>query len=225
MADTAIFSELSDWSEYSKIFIAVLALVSPPVIVPLFLGVMGDSTRADKIAAARVGAAGFAVVTILLTFFGQDALALFGISIGAFKFVGGILTMLLAADMMRTENFAAVAPRREAGAGWLSIGVVPLTIPILAGPGAISATVIFASEHNTIAHKVLMTAVLLGISAYIAVMLTIAAGRERLFGPVFTVVVNRILGLIVLAVAIEFIMDGISEHFPILKTVHQSAGS
>ena len=222
MSGTAIFSEFANWTEYTKILITIFALVSPPVIAPMFLGVMGERATADKIGAACVGAVGFAAITIMLTFFGQPVLALFGISISAFKFVGGMLIMLLAVDMMRTESFAAVAPRREADAGWLSIGLVPLAIPVLAGPGAISATVIFASEHDTAGHKLLMTAVLLTVAVYIAAMLIFAAARNRLFGPILSVVINRIMGLIILAVAIELIMDGIAEHFPILKAVHQS---
>ena len=71
-------------------------------------------------------------------------------------------------------------------------------------------------------HKTLVTAVLLVIMIYIAAMLCFAAVTKKLFGRVFSTIFNRVMGLIILAIAFEFIMDGIAAHFPILTTVHQS---
>ncbi len=222
MLDDAVFSELPNWNEYVKIFIAVFARVSPPFIVPLFLGVVGERPLNERIGIALVAAAGFAVTMIVFTFLGHGLLELLGITLGAFRFAGGVLLMLLALKMINTDQVSGEG-MGDSKASWVSLALAPLAIPILAGPGSISTIVIFASQHDTMAHKWVVSGVVLVNAVYIAGLLCFVAVTKSLFGRVFTSIFSRLMGLMVLAIAFEFIMDGLASHFPILKAVHEVA--
>lgn len=220
MLDQSGWNELQDWSEYTKIFVGVFARVSPPFIVPLFLNLAGERPLREKIGVALVAAVTFLAVMVFFTFFGEVLLAAFGITMAAFRIAGGFLLFLLAIDMIRSGTVTP-GPAARPTESWLALGIVPLGIPILAGPGAITTIIIFSDMHGgSMAHKLLVTGVLLVIALYIVVTLAIAAATRHLFGPLVTTVFNRLMGLIILAIAVEFILDGVAAHFPGLETVH-----
>lgn len=219
MFDSFDWSELQNWNEYTKIFIGVFARVSPPFIVPLYLNIAGDRSFNEKIGVALIGAATFAVTMVFFTFYGQAMLNAFGITMAAFRIAGGFVLFMLALDMVRSGS-SDVGPAKAPDESWPLLGIVPLGIPILAGPGSITTIIIFSDMHDGPSHKLLVTGVLLLITVYIAVMLCIAAATKNLFGPLLSKVFNRLMGLIVLAIAVEFILDGFAAHFPELQTVH-----
>jgi len=97
---------------------------------------------------------------------------------------------------------------------------VPLTIPILAGPGAISAVVLFATNHDGISHRIVTALVLLAVALTVWVQLRLAIAADKLITPNMALVFNKVMGLLVAAIAFEFIMDGIAGHFPDLNTLH-----
>ena len=220
MLDQFNWTELQNWNEYTKIFIGVFARVSPPFIVPLFLNVVGERPFGEKIGVALIAAVTFAVAMIFFTFYGEALLYAFGITMAAFRIAGGFLLFILALDMIR-QGAVKAEPGKRPNENWLALGIVPLGTPILAGPGAITTIVIFSDMHEEASHKLLVTGVLLLITLYIAVTLTIAAATKNLIGPLMSTVFNRVMGLIILAIAVEFILDGFAAHFPGLATVHQ----
>ena len=220
MLDAIDWSELQNWNEYTKIFIGVFARVSPPFIIPLFLNLAGDRPAREKLGVALVAALTFLVTMPFFTFYGEALLNAFGITMAAFRIAGGFLLFLLAIDMIRSGSPQA-GPEGSHTESWLALGIVPLGIPILAGPGAITTIVIFSDMHDgSVSHKLLVTGVLIVIALYIAVTLALAAATRHLFSPLVSTVFNRVMGLIILAIAVEFILDGFAAHFPGLATVH-----
>jgi multiple antibiotic resistance protein len=205
------FGELSAWPEYARIFLGLFALVPPPIIIPLFLGVMARRGAPDMLAAARVGAIAFLATTTLFAFFGDFVLGVFGIGLPAFRMAGGFLLLMIALDMIRAAPDKA-APDAYRDGSAVALGIVPVAIPILAGPGTISAVVLFAAEHEGVTHKILMTLVLIAVSAVTYLVLRFAALSNRLFTPGMTLVFNKVMGLIVCAIAFEFIMNGIAAY-------------
>ena len=212
--------ELANWPEYVKVFVGVFALVPPPIVIPLFLGVMAARSVEEKKAAAGVAAIAFAVTMGVFTFLGDAILAVFGITLAAFRLAGGFLLLLIALDMIRSNPHADIGDDGKPSSSVLALGIVPITIPILAGPGAISAVVLFASDHEGISHRIVVSSVLVAVALTIFVMLRLAAVSDRLFTESTTVVFNKVMGLIVAAIAFEFVMDGIAGHFPQLTTIH-----
>lgn len=215
------WSELGNWPEYSKILIAVFALVSPPIVIPLFMGVVAGRPMPEKIATGYIGALAFGVTMWAFIFFGHAILDLFGITIPAFRIAGGILLMLIALSMMQAEAPENVADTDEArSTSVFAAAVVPLAIPILAGPGAISTVVVFSSVHEGIEHQILVAGVILVLVIYLAILFRILAATGSLIGRNTTIIFNKVMGLIICAIAVEFILDGIAGHFPGLNTIH-----
>ena len=217
--------ELANWNEYTKILIGLFALVSPPIIIPLFLGIVSDLTTSEKRQVANAGSIGFGITMWVFIFFGGGLLDVFGISIEVFKIAGGFLLFLIALDMLRsevpTEN-SSERPKAHRIYSAFATGIVPLAIPILAGPGAISSVVVFANIHEGIEHKILVSAVILTLAAYLIIILNITAVSEKLIGRNVTIIFNKIMGLVICAIAFEFILDGIAGHFPQLETIHDT---
>lgn len=216
------WAELGNWNEYSKIFVALFAMVAPPIIIPLFLGIVSGRSLADKRKIAFAGAIGFGITMWVFIFFGAAVLDVFGISLPAFRIAGGFLLFLIALDMMRAEPPEDMAKTDSAIAkSAFTAGIVPLAIPILAGPGAISSVVIFTNEHAGFAHQILVSAVILTLVIYLIVILNIIALSEKLIGRNATIIFNKVMGLIICAIAFEFVLDGIAGHFPDLATLHE----
>ena len=214
------FSELTNWSEYTKLFIGLFALVSPPIILPLFMGVVGHMPDQEKKKTALVGALGFAVIMIVFTFLGTAILNLFGITIPAFRIAGGLLLLFIALDMMRSEVSEITTSEQQSTDSAISLGIVPLTMPILAGPGALSTLIILANLHQTLSHQIVVSIVILLLAVYVFLILRFSVVSGRMLGRNTMIVFYRVMGLIIAAIAVEFILDGLSGHFPILESVH-----
>ncbi|NQW02276.1 MAG: MarC family protein [Rhodospirillales bacterium] len=218
------WTELGNWNEYSKVFIAIFALVSPPIIIPLFLGVVAGRSLAEKRQVAVAGSLTFALTMLLFIFGGAAVLDVFGISMAVFRIAGGFLLFLIAMDMIRS---VPADPEDEGGvdtadktSSAFAMGVVPLAIPILAGPGAMGTVVVFANTHDSLEHKILVAGVILAITVYLLIILYLIAGSGRLISKNATLIFNKIMGLVVCAIAFEFILHGLAEHFPQLVPAH-----
>lgn len=214
--------ELVNWHEYVTVFVGLFAMVPPPLVIPLFLGVMAGRSAAEKSSAALTGAVGFFLAMLAFTFLGQSLLDLFGISIAAFQLAGGLLLLLISIDMMRTDPEAPDAQGKGEGPGGksaLALGLVPITIPILAGPGAMSMVVLFATEHDEAGHRLLVALVTLALAVVVYAMLRAAVLLHRIFTPNVQLIFTKVMGLLLCAIAFEFLMHGIAGKFVQLDIV------
>ena len=143
-----------DWTEYAKICLALLVIVNPVGAVPLFASMTAGNSEDQKKQIARVSSTTVGVVLIVAAIGGQSLLGLFGITMASFKVGGAILILLLAISMMHgTQSAEKQTPdeAREAESKE-SIAVVPLAIPLLSGPGAISTIIIYATARSSLGH-------------------------------------------------------------------------
>ncbi len=203
-------------------FIALFALIDPVGNVPLFAA----ATRGVKNSTARLIAVFVALFVmgflIFFYFTGLSLLAFFGISLPAFRIAGGILLLLLGLDMTRNDFTAAMAPgSEEALEGGQTAQarkrfeamIVPFAMPLLIGPGAISTVIIYASEARDYGMVGVFTGV--GVIALVALstMLSFWATPiiSRLLGRIGLAIVVRVLGLILCAMAVQFILSGIAD--------------
>ena len=212
------------WTEYSKILIANFALVPAPLIASLFIGVTAQRSQAEKHRAALAGALAYFTIMALFIFFGFAILSSFGITLAAFRMAGGLLLLLIALDLLGSgKNSSSLGASDDATSAY-TLGIVPLAMPILAGPGAISSIIVFSEAHDEagIAHKILVLGVAATLALYIYVTFRLAAATDRLFSDNVVLIVNRIMGLIIAAIAFEFLLDGFAEHFPAIETIHDS---
>ena len=197
--------------ELILIFTSVLFIVDPFAVVPSFLAMTERDTPAFRRVLAKRGAWTSAITLALFALGGSAIFKLFGITIGAFKIAGGVLIGLNALDMVqaRRSGQSETAVERAEGIQKEDIGIMPLGVPMLAGPGAISTVMVLALGSKDL----LTTATLYASIALTAVIsyLTLAAASlvEKRLGQTGMKILTRLMGLVLCAIAIQFIIDGI----------------
>jgi multiple antibiotic resistance protein len=194
-------------------FSAVFVIVDPIGVVPLFLALTPNDSRERRRAMALRACL---VAWGLLIGFAVGGSLLFkvlGITIGAFKVAGGLLLLLTAIDQLRAQRARTRQTSEEERAGMEKedISVVPLAIPLLAGPGSIATTVVLMGRASSLVERALVLAAItfaLGCS-----YLTLIAGERlgQMLGTMGRTIVERLAGLVMAAIAVQFMLDGAAE--------------
>ena len=206
-----------DFFELSKSAFALFAIVDPIGVIPIFLMATQGYTLAQSHHAARVAALTVLGVLTLFIFAGEPLLMFLGIRLAAFSVAGGLLLLLLALSMVQahvspqrqTEDEAAEAEEKD------SVGAVPLGVPLLAGPGAITHVIVAAgtAQGNVMQQGMLLIPVaLVALSVWLA--FRAAPMIARRLGRTGIHVVTRLMGLIIAAISIEMIASGLGTLFP-----------
>ncbi|MDO1559066.1 MarC family protein [Brevundimonas sp. 2R-24] len=203
-------------------FVALFALLDPIGNVPIFAAATAGGSKAGRrLTAAYIG---IFIIGFMLFFYasGVALLEFFGISLPAFRIAGGILLFMLGLDMTRDDFLKIFADAEEAGAATDTRGyarrrferlVVPFAMPLLIGPGAISTVIIQAGEAQRLGAQGTIAGVVAIVLAGLATVLSFwAAGPiSRVLGNIGMVIIVRVLGLILCAMAIQFIIAGLGE--------------
>ncbi|SEL31588.1 multiple antibiotic resistance protein [Pacificibacter marinus] len=193
-------------------FFTLFVIIDPIGLMPLFVALTtGSTTRQRRSIALRAVSIGFGIL-VLFGFFGEAVLEFAGISMAAFRIAGGLLLFLTALDML----FERRTKRREDQANQPDIddddpSVFPLATPLIAGPGAIASMILLTGETNTTL-EFASVFVVLAVVLLIALTLFVLGGLlERALGPTGVNVVTRILGMLLTALSIQFILDGLRD--------------
>ena len=191
-------------------------VVDPPAAAPIFLSMTAnDSAEHKRRTAFRASVATF-IALALFAALGGLIFRLLGISLGAFRIAGGILLFLLAVDMLRAQRSRQrTSPEEEAeGADKADVSIFPLAIPMLAGPGAISTVMVLVSRVEHYWHYVVILAAIAITAVGIYFTLRGALVIERRLGQTGLNVLQRVMGLILAAVAVQFVIEGIQAVLP-----------
>lgn len=205
-----------DWTFIIKTGVSLLAILNPLGAIPLFLGLTEGMDTETRRRTGQAAAFAVAIVLVVAVWFGQSILEVFGVRIASFQVGGGILALLMAIDMLQARISASKQTReeaREAGTR-ASVGVVPLGIPLLAGPGSISLAIVGAEQASGPGEMVGLTGVVLVLGIVILVVLRLADPIGRILGRTGINIITRLMGLVLAAIAIEFIATGMSDLFP-----------
>lgn len=205
-----------------KPLVALLAIVNPIGVVPFFIHFTQHLNRAQRQNTIRIASFSAFVVIAVSALVGLKVLEFFGISLASFQVGGGLLLLInslqmLSAQPVSSKQSDVTAGEEKVDAG-ASIAVVPLTIPLLTGPATISTMVIYAdrTRHTWELAVLVGYGVVVGLATYIAFS---AAGKiARLLGRVGINVMTRLMGLILAAVAVEIMSDGLVKLFPVLAS-------
>lgn len=205
-----------EWAYLFKIGIALFAIVNPIGSVPIFISATEGWSRADRARIAKTVAFTVFLVLSLSAVLGDKILAFFSISIPSFQVGGGILLILIAISMMygkmsearQTREEAAVVAEREA------IAIVPLSIPLLAGPGAISSMIIAAQASPGMIGQFSLTLPIGVVCLMVWLALSLSTSIAERMGTIGINIVTRLMGLILAAMAVEFIANGLQGLFP-----------
>lgn len=201
-----------------KIFIALIALVNPLGVLPMFISLTQDFTPTQKQRAIRTAA--FTVVAVITTcaLLGEQIIKFFGISTASLQVAGGLLILLMSLSMLNAQPSGAktTAEERDEAEHKDTIGVVPLGIPLLTGPGAMSTVIVLAGKSNHVSDYVALIGSGVVIAALVWLTLQMAQPIARFMGRTGINIATRIMGLLVAAVAVEFIVEGLKTMLPVL---------
>lgn len=192
-------------------FGSLFVIVDPIAAVPAFIAMTAQDTVAQRLRMARVAClvamgilAGFALL-------GQALFKILGVTLPAFQVAGALVLLLVALDMLRAQRSAVQETAEETaeGATKEDVAITPLAMPMLAGPGAISTVILLEAQTKTWAQRAVLLACLtaVGLASYITLAL---AGRgARWLSPIAERIITRLMGLILAAVAIQFMFNAL----------------
>lgn len=207
-----------------KIFLAFVVLINPFAVLSLFLDITRTATTEQKRTVALISSLTVFLAIAFFTLAGQSVLHILGISLGSFRVAGGLLVLLIAIAMVNGSGNPAKSPAQlphpsePTAFNGVAMAVVPLSIPMIIGPGGISTVIIYAADAKDA--KALIAIIVAGLIISIAnYLILMGAGKvSKFLGDTGLNILNRIMGMLLTAVAIEIIVSGLKELFPKLVT-------
>lgn len=207
-----------NWPEYTRFFTALLVILDPFMAIPIFLSLTHSYTRNERVRVAAVTAFAVALVLSMAAIFGEPMLRFLGTSLPSFRVGGGVVLLLMALAMLRAQpdELRSTPAEAEAAASRASVAVVPLAIPLLAGPGAISTVIIQAHRTPEVSNLGAILGIIVLVALVLWLVLRAALPIGNALGKVGLSVLNRLFGLILAAIAVEIMANGLKELFPVL---------
>lgn len=204
-------------------FVTLFVVLDPPGCVPIFSSLTNGASVAHRRAMAFRSVAIASGVLVAFALGGQAFLGALGISLSAFKIAGGVMVFLIAIDMVfekrteRRENRAEEVIASAAAAAKPieseDISVFPMAIPMLAGPGSLAAIMLLAARSRSPEETLVVMAALLAVMLITLVCLLLAGPLMKLMGAKFEGALTRLLGVVLAALAAQFVVDGIKQSF------------
>ena len=193
-------------------FVTLLVTIDPPGLAPIFLALTTGMSRSERGQVALRGSVTAFALLVGFAVLGRAVLDIFGISIGAFRVAGGLLLFWIAFEMIferRQERHERSAERAITKDMIRNIAAFPLAIPLIAGPGAISATVLLSGSFSTTFGRIALVLIILATTVLTYVVFVLAERVDNFLGETGRSILTRLLGVILAALAVQFVADGI----------------
>lgn len=195
-----------DYTEYTKFFIAILSIVDPLAALPLYFAMTREMALEQRRRLPSLLGITITITLLVALFLGKGILEFFGISNGSFRIAGGLLLLVTAYQMFASSTLVTVMNSEQDGH---SQGVVPLAIPVLAGPGAISTVIVYATHIHSVLHYVWLSLCILLLGIVVWLFFRMASVLMKHISPLSMAIASKVMGLIITAIAVEFIANGI----------------
>lgn len=204
-----------DWNEYTRMFVGLFAIVSPIGVVPLYLS-FTENIKRRRAAVARTTAFAVGMIFTTAMLVGQALLSFFSISVDAFRVAGGILLMSIAFGMLQAQvNRTGHTPEEdEEAVDSASVAVVPLAMPLLAGPGSMSTVILFSNQIEGLIDYIALFVICQLVALIIWAILHFAPQIGDRMSQTSMNVTTRVMGLILAAMSVEFIVGGLRNLLP-----------
>jgi len=197
-------------------FTTFFVTIDPPGQIGIFLAVTSGMTSQQRRQTALRGTVIGMAIILAFMMVGGALLSALGVSIDAFRVAGGLLLFYTAFEMVfekRAERKGEAANKIVSQSELQSIAVFPLAIPLIAGPGAISASILLASEFVWFTDRLILVAILLSVGVLLYGALMIADRLNKYIGETGQVIMTRLLGIILAALSVQFVVDGVRNLF------------
>src|SRR5579884_1052171 len=194
-------------------FTSIFVLVDPIAAVPTFLAMTGGATRRQRRHMAARAAWTCFLVLLTFAFAGTYIFQLFGITLAAFKIAGGLILGLIGLEMLRAQRSATkeTPGETEEGAVKEDVGIIPLGIPMLAGPGAISSVMVLMTQNADWLHALVIVCAIVVVSAISFLVLAAADWVSSHFHETGIRILTRMMGLLLTAIAVQFVLNGLRD--------------
>ena len=204
---------MDDFAQFALVtFTSILFLVDPIAVVPTFLAITQGESEDRRRATARRACLAAAILLIVFAAGGNLIFRAFGITLPAFRIAGGVILWLVAMDMLRGERSTQESEAEiDEGRRKDDVALTPLAMPMLAGPGAISTVMVLSGQARTPARTAVIYASIVVTMLISWIMLRIGDRVMSHFGQTGIRVIMRIMGLLLAAVAVQFIITGVKE--------------
>jgi multiple antibiotic resistance protein len=199
-----------------KHYVSLIAITNPLSGLAIFLGLTASYSKKEVRKTALTTFIAIFIILMTMTWIGLPLLAVFGITPSVFAIAGGIVIVYIGFSMLQ-GNISSTAhspEEHDAASKKDSIAIIPLAIPMIAGPGAMVQTVLIANEMPTVMDKVSLSITCFVVSLTIFLVLRFSDPIHRILGVSGLKVLTRIMGLIIIAIAISMMVDGIRHVFP-----------
>ena len=192
-------------------FGSLFAIVDPFAAIPPFLALTSRDTPQQRRRIARTACVTCGGVMSLFAFLGPTIFHLFGITLAAFQVAGGLVLLLSALDMLRAQKSPLKETPEEIAEGMSKpdIAITPLAVPLLAGPGAITTSIVMAGRAATLAQKVIFFALIALVALVSYWTLTLAAESVKKLSSTVLNIITRLMGLLLAAIGVQFIMSAL----------------
>ena len=195
---------------YLQIAVAIFTILDPLGALPVFLLLTDGNSEEERRIIVRRTVIAVALILLIAALAGNRVLAFFGIDIHAFQTAGGILLLLIALNMLQARGplIKTTSMEREEAIEKEDVSVVPLAMPLLAGPGSISTVIVFSASMQTLASKGVLLAIILAVVAMLWPILLLCRRLGERIGRTGINIAVRIMGLILASIAVKFILEG-----------------
>lgn len=195
-------------------------LINPLGTMPIFLSMTTELSIADRNKTAKKASIIGFLTIIAFAFTGQLLFKFFGISVNSFRVVGGVIFFIMGMDMLQARLGRVKIKETEIKSYITDISVTPLAIPMICGPGAITNAIVLMEDANSLAKQIVLIASILIIITLTYIILYSSSKLTKLLGETGINVMMRIMGLIVMVIAVEFLFSGLK---PLILDIIQAA--
>jgi len=202
---------------FGSALVTFLVVIDPPGVVPIFAGLTRGADRSHRRAMAIRSAVVAWAILLFFALLGKPMLRALGISLASFRIAGGIMLFFIALDMVFEKRTQRREERAHSVEGAEDISVFPMAIPMIAGPGSIATAMLMVSRADGLPDVGIVLAAMTTVILLTLVALLAAAPLMRLAGERIEAMITRLLGVILAALAAQFVIDGLRQSFPTLQ--------
>lgn len=204
-------------------FITLFVVIDPPGCAPIYAGLTAGASPAQRLSMALRACAIASVILLIFALVGEDLLGTLHIELDSFRIAGGLMLFLIALDMVfekrtqrreqRAEKVIAEHAMNEGGPEVDDVSVFPMAMPMLAGPGAIASVMLLESQAKGVEGTLTVLAALAAVMVLTLLALIAASPLMKLFGARVEAVITRLLGVLLAALAAQYVIDGLRGSF------------
>lgn len=201
---------MSELATYGLLcFTSFFTLINPLGTMPIFLSMTADLTVADRNRTAKKASIIGFLTILAFAFTGQLLFKFFGISVHSFRVVGGVIFFMVGMDMLQARLGRVKIKENEIKSYVTDISITPLAIPMICGPGAITNAIVLMEDANSLAKQIVLIGSIFLIILLTYIILYSSSKLTKLLGETGINVMMRIMGLIVMVIAVEFLFSGL----------------